>query len=86
MEWTDGMEYLLTKFAKTHHHGCGKVVCAVLPLLASTGLLCLASSYFLALYPGPRVECSARGQGHVLAVLTSGDVCVCWNEPKVCRA
>jgi len=34
MEWTDGMEYQLTKIAKTHHLGRGKVVSAVLPLLA----------------------------------------------------
>jgi len=36
MERTDGMEYQLTKICKTHHHGCGKVVNAVSPLLAST--------------------------------------------------
>ena len=29
---------------------------------------------------------SARGRGYVLAVWMSGDVCVNWNEPKVCRA
>ena len=28
---------------------------------------------------------SARGRGYVLAVWMSGDVCVNWNEPKVCR-
>ena len=47
MEWTDGVEYQLTNIAKTHHHGNGKVVIAVSPLLALTGLLCLAC--FLAL-------------------------------------
>jgi len=26
MEWTDGMEYQLTKIAKTHHRGRGEVV------------------------------------------------------------
>jgi len=36
MEWTDGMEYQLTKICKTHHCGCGKVVNAVSPLLIST--------------------------------------------------
>ena len=36
--------------------------------------------------PGPCVECSARGQGYVLAVWMSDDVCVDWNEPKACRA
>ena len=51
MEWTDGMEYQLTKIAKTHHHGRGEVVSAVLPLLTSNGLLCLA---------GPCMECSAH--------------------------
>jgi len=45
MEWTDGMEYQLTKIAKTHYHGCGEVVSAVSPLLASIGLLCLASVF-----------------------------------------
>jgi len=43
------MEYQLTKiaksiiYAKIHHSGHGEVVSAVSPLLASTGLLCLAS-------------------------------------------
>jgi len=32
MEWTDGMEYQLTKIAKTHHCGRGEVVSAVLHL------------------------------------------------------
>ena len=45
MEWTDGMEYQLIKIAKTHRCGRGEVVSAVLPLLASTGLLCLASAF-----------------------------------------
>jgi len=26
MEWADGMEYQLTKIAKTHHRGRGEVV------------------------------------------------------------
>ena len=44
MEWTGVyvIEYQLTKIAKTHHCGHGKVVSAVPPMLASTGLLCLA--------------------------------------------
>ena len=29
MEWTDGMEYQLTKIAKTHHRGHGEVVSTV---------------------------------------------------------
>ena len=45
MEWTDGMEYELTKIAKTHHCGQGEVLSAVLPLLATTGLLCLTSVF-----------------------------------------
>ena len=45
MEWTYGMEYQLTKIAKTHYRGRGEVVSTVLPLLASTGLLCLASVF-----------------------------------------
>ena len=69
MGWTDGMEYRLTKIAKTHHHGRGKV--------ARFNWTVMSSLCFLALYPGPRVACSVRGQGYVLAVLTSGDVCVC---------
>jgi len=36
MEWTDGMEYQLTKICKTRHRSCGKVVNALSPLLAST--------------------------------------------------
>ena len=35
MEWTDGMEYQLTKIAKTHHCGRGEVVSAV-STIAST--------------------------------------------------
>ena len=38
MEWTDGMEYQLTKIAKTHHRGRGEVVSAV-STIASTILL-----------------------------------------------
>ena len=34
MEWTDGMEYQLTKTAKTHYCGRGEVLSTVLPLLA----------------------------------------------------
>ena len=45
MEWTDGMDYQPTKIGKTHCRGCGKVVSTVLPLFASTGLLCLASVF-----------------------------------------
>ena len=45
MEWTDGMEYQLTNIAKTHHRGRGEAVSTVLPLLTSTGLLCLASVF-----------------------------------------
>jgi len=36
MEWTDGMEYQLTKITKTHYGGRGEVVGAVSLLLAST--------------------------------------------------
>jgi len=46
MEWTDGMEYQLTKIAKTHYLGRGEVISAVSPLLTSTGLLCLASVFY----------------------------------------
>ena len=45
MEWTDGMEYQLTEIAKNHYCGRSKVVSTVLPLLASTGLLCLPSVF-----------------------------------------
>ena len=48
MEWTDGLEYQLTKIAKTHIMAVAKLrISAVSPLLTSTGLLCLAS----VLYP-----------------------------------
>ena len=57
MEWTDGMEYQLTKIAKTHYRSRGKVVSTVLPLLAQLD--------FLALYPGPHAECCACGRGYV---------------------
>ena len=63
MEWTDGMEYQVTKIAKTHYRGRGEVVSTVLSLLASTGLLCLASVF--ALYPGPHTGCSGCGRGYV---------------------
>jgi len=45
MEWTGVIEYQLTKIAKTHHCGHGQVVSAVPPMLASTGLLYLASVF-----------------------------------------
>ena len=66
MEWTDGMEYQLTKIDKTLHCGRGEVVSAVSPLLASIGLLCMSSLCFLASYPGPHAECSVHGEGYVL--------------------
>ena len=47
MEWTDGMEYQLTKIAKTHIMAVAKLhISAVSPLLTSTGLLCLASVFY----------------------------------------
>jgi len=46
MEWTDGMEFQLTKIAKTHIMAMVKLhISTVLPLLTSTGLLCLASVF-----------------------------------------
>jgi len=45
VEWTGGVEYQLTRVAGTHYSGRGEVVGAVLPLLASTGLLRLASVF-----------------------------------------
>ena len=46
MEWTDGMEYQLTKIAKTHIMAVAKLHISVAsPLLTSTGLLCLASVF-----------------------------------------
>ena len=81
------MEYQLTKIAKAHYHGCGKVVSTVLPLLTSTG--------FSSLVPRPtcRMFCVwARlclawiTLSMVLAAWMPGDMCVNWNEPKVCSA
>ena len=48
MERTYGMEYhdQLTKIAKTDYHGRGEVESTVLPLLTSTGLLCLAPVFW----------------------------------------
>ena len=59
MEWTDGMEYQLIKIAKTHYCGRSKVVSTVLPLLASTGLLCLTSAFY------PCTQAHARNVLHV---------------------
>ena len=56
MEWTDGMEYQLTKIAKSHHRGHGEVVA-----IACINWTVMSSLRFLALYPGPRTECSACG-------------------------
>ena len=55
MEWTDGMEYQLTKIAKTNHCVHGEVVSAVLPLLASTRL---ATVFNLILSPTHRMFCA----------------------------
>jgi len=90
MEWTDGMEYQLTKIAKTHYHGCGEVVSTVLPLLAQ--LDCYVQPLFSSLIPRPMhgmfcmwtIE-AMFGMDNISMVLAagmSGDVCVNWNEPK----
>ena len=86
MEWTGVyvIEYQLTKIAKTHHCGHGKVVSAVPPMLASTGLLCLASVSSLVPRPTRGMFCVWM-RLYVLAVWMSGDVCVNWNKPKACR-
>ena len=93
MEWTDGMEYQLTKIAKTHYCGRSKVVSTVLPLLASTGLLCLTSVFYPRTRPTHAMFCMWTRLclawitlSVVLAVWMSGDMRVNWNEPKVCRA
>ena len=59
MEWTDGMEYQLTKIVKNHYCGSSQVVSTVLPLLASTGLLCLPSVF------QPCTQAHARNVLHV---------------------
>ena len=51
MEWIDGMEYQLTIIAKTHHR-----ISAVLPLLASNGLLSLEPRT----QARPHSECGTR--------------------------
>ena len=90
MELTDGMEYQLTKIAKTHHHGRGEVVAKCYLAIAR---FCLAiarlnwtvmsSLCFLASYQActQNVMC-VDNRGHVLAVWMSGDMCVNWNKPK----
>ena len=83
MEWTDVMEYQLTKTAKTHIMAVVRLYCLA---IAHYNWTVMSSLCFLASQPGPCVECSARGQGYVLAVWMSDDVCVDWNEPKACRA
>ena len=90
MEWTDGMEYQLTKIAKTHYRGRGEVVSTVLPLLTSTGLLCL-TSMFSSLVPRPNrgifcmwmMLCLAWiTLSMVLAAWMPGDMCGNLNKPK----
>ena len=51
MEWTDGIEYQLTKIAETHYCGRGEVVSTVLPLLAQ--LDCYVQPLFFSLAPRP---------------------------------
>ena len=89
MEWTDGMEYQLTKIAKTHYHGCGEVVSTVLPLLAQ--LDCYVQPLFSSLAPRPmhgmfcmwmRLCLTWITLSMVLAAWMPGDMCVNWNEPK----
>ena len=63
MEWTDGMEYQLTKIAKTHYRGRGEVVSTVLPLLAQ--LDCYVQPLFSSLVPRPMAECSACGRSRL---------------------
>ena len=90
MEWTDGMEYQLTKIAKTHYRGRGEVISTVLPLLAKL------NCYVQPLLSTSLVHRPMRGMfcmwtmlclawitlSMVLTVLMSGDVCGNWNEPK----
>ena len=89
MEWTDGMEYQLTKIAKTHYRGRGEVVSTVLPLLAK--LNCYVQPLISSLVHRPMhgmfcmwtMLCLAWiTLSMILAVLMSGDVCGNWNEPK----
>ena len=85
MEWTDGMEYQLTKIAKTHIMAVAKLHISGLAI-AHFNWTVMSSLCFLASYPVPRMEYSVRGRGYVLAVWMSGNVCVNWNEPKACHA
>jgi len=59
MEWTDGMEYQLTKIVKTHHCGRGEVVTKYCLAIAR---LNWTVKCFLASYPGPCAECSVHGR------------------------
>ena len=89
MEWTDGMEYQLTKIAKTHYRGRGEVVSTVLPLLAQ--LDCYVQPLFSSLVPRPMCGMFCMWTMLCLAWITlsmdlaawmPGDVCGNWNEPK----
>ena len=47
LEWTDGMEYQLTKIAKTHHRGHGEVVSDV-STIASTIMVRIGTALLVA--------------------------------------
>ena len=71
MEWTDGMEYQLTKIAKTHHRGRGEVVSAV-STIASTILL-VAYSHIAQADPSescPRFDSDEPGQTQIVSTST----------------
>jgi len=80
MGWWNGIS--ANQNCQNSHHGRGEVVSPVSPLLTWTGLVFLASVF----YPRSQAHTWAHGQGDVLAVWMSGDVCVNWNEPKACHA
>jgi len=77
MEWTDGMEYQLTKIAKTHHRGRSEVVAKCCLAIARLNWTIMSSLCFLASYQAraQNVLC-VDNRGHVLAVWMSGDMCV----------
>ena len=82
MEWTDGMEYRLTKIAKTHYHGRGEVVSTVLPLLAQ--LDCYVQPLFSSLVPRPMHGMFCMWTRLCLAWITLSMVLAVWMPGGVC--
>jgi len=78
MEWTDGMEYQLTKIAETHHRGRGEVVSAVSTIASTitvreTTALLVAYSQVVQADPSescPRFDSDEPGQTQIVSTST----------------